>query len=81
MDINIKLSVHDATILASFHHEFEEEFKSHSECASILLAINNFMDQVVKNMPHNGLDDAKAEVAVNKLLGKAPKNTGGIEDE
>lgn len=81
MDITIKLSAHDATILASFHHEFEADLKTHPECESLIIAMNNFMDQICLNMPNDGLDDAIAEVEVNKLFGKAPNNTGGIPDE
>jgi hypothetical protein len=81
MEINIKLSAHDAIILASFHNEFMQDLRSKKECLSLLFAVNNFMEQVCMNMPENGLEDAKAEVAVNKLIGKAPLNTGGIDGE
>lgn len=72
--ITIKLSPHDATILASFHNEFRADIEGDETCLSLKIAMNNFLEQVCTNMPEDSFEEAIAEVRVNQLLGKAPEN-------
>ena len=76
--LTIKLSPHDAIILASFHQEFINDIIVHEECIALKIAINNFLEQIVHNMPEGGLEDAKAEIEVNILLGKSPDRPGRL---
>lgn len=70
--MKIELSNHDAIILASFHNKFLNALKKDEHFIALKMAMNNYMDEVVKNLPPDGLEDAKAEVEVNILLGRSP---------
>lgn len=75
--LTIKLSPHDAVVLASFHNEYMADIiNCLPETASLKQAMENFLQQVSVAMPEDGLEDADAEVEVNILLGKAPERPG-----
>ncbi|HEY4326125.1 MAG TPA: hypothetical protein VGN20_19200 [Mucilaginibacter sp.] len=71
--IKIELSPHDAMLLASFHAEFAGDLVGDNRFISLNVAINNYFEQVVKNMDDTKLDDAMAEIEVNILLGRSPE--------
>lgn len=69
----IKLSPHDALVLASFHNEFMQDMQNDEQFVSLKTAMNNFLDQVVRNMPEGGIEDAHMEIEVNIALGRSPE--------
>lgn len=73
----IKLSPHDAIVLASFHAEFRNDLQNIQECTALRTAINNFFEEIVHAMPDQGLEDANAEIEVNILIGKSPGRPPG----
>ena len=71
--LNIKLSPHDAVVLASFHQEWMPDMEGDEQFASLKVAMNNYFEAIVAAMPPGGLEDADAEVEVNILLGRSPE--------
>lgn len=73
MKIHINLTPHDALILSAFHKEFLAELPNVKETVSLRIAVNNFFEEMVNNMPDEAIDDAHAEIEVNILLGRSPE--------
>lgn len=71
--LTIKLSPHDALVLASFHNEFMQDMGNDEQLVSLKTAMNNFLDQVAMNMPEGGIEDAHMEIEVNIALGRSPE--------
>lgn len=72
--IKIELTAYEALSLVAFLHEFEEDFKN-PECESIRGCIKVYTDQVYEKVSISQIEDALAENAVMKLVGKAPSNS------
>lgn len=68
----IKLRPHDALVILSFLREFiNDDVKYDPQFTAIRGAVDAYEKEVYK-MSHAQLDDAIAEVEVNKLIGKCP---------
>ena len=66
----IELSPHTALTLCSFLREFD--YTQHDKLRVLGDCVTEFEMQVCRNMTEEQFEDAKAEIAVNDLLGKIP---------
>ena len=71
--VNIQLSPFDAITIDSFLQSFEGEM-NHPRLEALRKAINSYSEQVCSQMTEEVLEDAKAEQAMNQLLGREPEH-------
>jgi len=73
--MKISLTPYEACSLVAFLDEFKEDFEGRPDCEAIRNVIKVFSDQVYANLSDKDIDEALAENAVNKLIGRAPSNS------
>jgi len=70
--VKIEMTPYNALTILSFLKEFESDLENHPHCKSLKEAINNYEESLCHNMTSSQVDDAKAENAVNQMIGKSP---------
>lgn len=72
--IKIEISATTALKIMGFLMEFEEDMKSNPECQLMCESIQEFNNEVESKMTYEQFEDAKAEIRIATLIGKAPDN-------
>jgi hypothetical protein len=71
--VKIELTPYNALTIVSFMREFVQREEDDPKLQALCGAINQFEDQVIKNITNEQIDDCHAENQVNQLLGKSPE--------
>ncbi len=71
--IKIQLSPFDAITIGRFLKSFEGEM-NHPKLEALKKAIVNYEEELMNSFTLEAIDDAKAEQAMNQLLGREPEN-------
>ena len=74
MKVKIQLTPYNALSIFSFLREFiNNENSDEPEFKAIHEAVNQYENEIVKNITEDHIDDFNAENKVNQLIGKSPQ--------
>ncbi len=77
MKVTIELNPADALRLCIFLEEYKPKMEGVRQLGGLLLAVNDYQEQVYNNITDDQFEDAKAEMSMAELLGMEPPSKNG----